>query len=238
MNRFARSKVASSMVAAYARNFSVIAAKPMVARVAARQMLPSLAVSQQRSFSSKLGEILGSEIDHEESNQETDKEFLDLKKQVEKSFKIHDTAGSSVVKLTGTHGNESIVISFDCQDTAEEDNYEEDEEGEGHLGFGINFEVAITKGDKKMLVACVGGDGISVQSIRHLPANKDSTDMEGYGGPNFEDLDENVIDAFFEYLEERQINADLGHFVLAYSREKEQKEYVHWLKNVQEFVSK
>lgn len=238
MNRVARSK---AVLATCARGFTVMA-KPVV-RAPLRTFTPAVFTAPQRYFSSQLGEALGSEIEHEESNAEVDKEFLDLKKQIEKSFKIHDTDGNGIVKLTRTHGNESIVVTFDCQDTSDEENFEEAETEEGDseatLGFGINFEVAITKGNNKLLVNCVGGDGsITVDSIRHLPANKDSHDLETYGGPNFDDLDEKVVDGFFDYLEERQVNSDLGHFVLSYSREKEQKEYVNWLKNVQDFVSK
>jgi hypothetical protein len=42
---------------------------------------------------------------------------------------------------------------------------------------------------------------------------------------------------FYTYLEERDIDQDFSYFVLAYSKQKEQKEYVNWLEKLTEFVS-
>jgi complement component 1 Q subcomponent-binding protein len=77
-----------------------------------------------------------------------------------------------------------------------------------------------------------------VQNIRHVATSRGAEDSDVYAGPNFDDLDDAVTEAFLDYLEERKIDADLGYFVLAYSREKEQREYVNWLKNIQSFVTK
>jgi complement component 1 Q subcomponent-binding protein len=59
---------------------------------------------------------------------------------------------------------------------------------------------------------------------------------ELYSGPNFADLDDNLKDAFYEYLSERKIDADFSFFVAAYAHDKEQREYTQWLKSVGEFV--
>jgi hypothetical protein len=52
----------------------------------------------------------------------------------------------------------------------------------------------------------------------------------------FTELDEQLRTAFVDYLEERGVNAELGGFVLAYAEDKEQREYMHWLKGVQSFL--
>eukprot|EP01032_Pedospumella_encystans_P000609 gene609-702_t len=61
--------------------------------------------------------------------------------------------------------------------------------------------------------------------------------MTLYTGPNFEDLEESVQAAFYEYLTERNIDDDLSFFILAHSREKEQKEYINWLEKMQDFTA-
>ena len=99
-------------------------------------------------------------------------------------------------------------------------------------------QVTIAKGDGKLVVLCSGSDGITVNQVRFLPAATPNSDVDSYGGPAFDVLDDNVTETFLDYLEERKINADLGYFVFAYSKDKEQREYVHWLKKVQAFVAK
>ena len=58
-----------------------------------------------------------------------------------------------------------------------------------------------------------------------------------YGGPVFDQLEDTLKDAFYEFLGDRKIDNDLAFFVLAYSRDKEQREYMHWLSNVIRFAS-
>ena len=56
-------------------------------------------------------------------------------------------------------------------------------------------------------------------------------------GPRFYQLDDDLRLEFYTYLEERDIDQDFSYFVLTYSKQKEQKEYVNWLENLTEFVS-
>ena len=240
---------ATKSIATAASRACVASARPAVAKLVTPAFASALS-QQARTFTAsasvnnKLSEALLAEIDHEEGNDEVDKDLEDVQKLISKSFQIHDKAGDGVVKLTRTHGNEKIEVVFDVQDTAENDSLDlEDQEGadegeDAELGFGINFEVTITKGDNQLIVNCVGSDGITVQNIRHVPTSRGSEDSDVYAGPNFDDLDDAVTESFLDYLEERKIDADLGYFVLAYSREKEQREYVQWLKNIQGFVAK
>ncbi|EEB08028.1 Mam33 family protein [Schizosaccharomyces japonicus yFS275] len=58
-----------------------------------------------------------------------------------------------------------------------------------------------------------------------------------YLGPSFKELDEEVQSLFENYLEERGIDYNLIDFVMQMKQPKETKEYVHWLQNIQKFVS-
>jgi len=57
-----------------------------------------------------------------------------------------------------------------------------------------------------------------------------------YGGPSFTNLDEDLQVLLERYLDERGINTSLALFIPEYIEHKEQKEYVHWLENVKNFV--
>ncbi len=52
----------------------------------------------------------------------------------------------------------------------------------------------------------------------------------------FSELDPRLQEAFSDYLEERGVNADLGRFAMEFSEDKEQREYMNWLKAVQNFL--
>lgn len=52
----------------------------------------------------------------------------------------------------------------------------------------------------------------------------------------YAELDDKLHEAFSGYLEERGINADLGDYLLQLADNKEQTEYVRWLKQVHKFV--
>lgn len=54
----------------------------------------------------------------------------------------------------------------------------------------------------------------------------------------FSELDPKLQQAFTDYLEERGVNADLGRFVMDFAEDKEQRDYMHWLQGVKEFLKK
>jgi len=57
-----------------------------------------------------------------------------------------------------------------------------------------------------------------------------------YPGPVFSDLDEKLVQTVTEYLDERGINDELAPVIIDLVTWKEQKEYVGWLKAVEQFV--
>jgi complement component 1 Q subcomponent-binding protein len=185
---------------------------------------------------------LSNEISEESGNQEIDQELIDVQKQVLKVFKLKEEAGLSNVILTRKHGDEIIEVEFDVQDVEEnEPEYEDEEENEEEAmaGMGINFTVRIKKGDNTMIVDAFASDAMNIRNIRYVDAKHAGEKFESnhYEGPNFEELEESLQAAFYEYLTERNIDDDLSFFVLAYSRDKEQREYVNWLEKVQSFTA-
>ena len=52
----------------------------------------------------------------------------------------------------------------------------------------------------------------------------------------FSQLDEKLQQAFVDYLAERGVNEQLGMFIVEYSADKEQREYMGWLEGVHSFL--
>ena len=212
------------------------------------------AIRFNSTTSSSLTDVLAREIAEEKGNDEIDQDLIDIQTQIMKSFKLHDEPGKGEVRLTRKFGDEHIEIVFDCQDELDvednngmEDMDEEDEQNEGEDdeeapegsgSYGINLEVHITKGKTKLLLDCLATDSLQIQNVRIIDGKHADVDlMKMYGGPKFDDVDEELQGAFYEYLTERHIDDDLSFFILAYSREKEQKEYVNWLEKIQDFTA-
>ena len=154
---------------------------------------------------------------------------------------------AGVVTLSRQFKSESIVITFDCQDEEEIDPSAEDMENQGkeeddegpEMAVGINFDITITSKDgSKMVVDCTATQDLMVNQVRYVDSGKDVTDTTLYGGPVFDQLDDKLVDAFYAYLDDRKINADLCYFICAHAGVKEQKEYVNWLNKLLNFVEK
>lgn len=158
-------------------------------------------------------------------------------------------SSSGVVKVTGAHKDENILVSFDVQDEVmdesnndenfdEEGNFigEEDEEDHPYVN---RFIVEVKKGPRTLAFDCVAGEDVEIRSVQILGDNlsygSDKT-TEMYSGPSFPDLDDDLREAFYEYLRARKIDHDFSFFVRSYAHDKEQREYVNWLKSVGEFV--
>mmetsp|Transcript_43098 Transcript_43098/g.119203 ORF Transcript_43098/g.119203 Transcript_43098/m.119203 type:complete len:282 (+) Transcript_43098:11-856(+) len=104
---------------------------------------------------------------------------------------------------------------------------------------GHPFEVIVSKGDSSLSFDCSASAGanMEIRGIRMITSEfKDNEDMI-YDGPVFNTLVESVQTGFYDYLAMRGIDDNFSFFVLTYSKDKEQREYVNWLKTVAEFVA-
>lgn len=213
--------------------------------------------SKQIKEKDDLSTLLTNEIDYEETNYATNHETVDITKKIEKHFKIATTKGSPHVTLTRKYKDEDIKIVFNCQNINEDvaDDYEEDAEGEEEQQeeeeeeeeeddveeespLAIDFEVTVSKGANKLVAYCTAThDDIYFRNLRQVPVDVPNNSTEVYEGPNLEDLDEKLLASIYSYFMKRGIDNDLSYFIVAYSSDKEQKEYVNWLHGVRDFVS-
>lgn len=118
------------------------------------------------------------------------------------------------------------------------------------VSFPVRATVIIEKQDKGSLVLnTVAQDGyLHIDAVRYFkqgqiqPQDMTTVDIgeqrqDLYMGPVFDELDEQIQTTFSRYLEERGIDTALATFLPDYVDYKEQKEYVNWLKDVNDFVS-
>lgn len=130
----------------------------------------------------------------------------------------------------------------------EKEEKEEEEEEEG--SFPVRATVLVEKEGKGSLVLnTVAQDGyLHIDAVRFFKEGQIATDeiatkeigeqrQDLYMGPVYEELDEDLQRTFIKYLEERGIDTALATFLPDYVDYKEQKEYVNWLKDVNDFVS-
>lgn len=235
MNRLARVALSTARVA------SARFAAPMARPVAQRFF------STATPSTKALAEAIAAEIKHEAENVALDEELVEATNNIQKYFTISQKVGESTITLQRTFNDETIVVNIDCQDVTEvEPSYDEEQEEEQASeelpSTGHNFEVIIKKNDSKLICAltAVTDGSLIVNSVTHATnGDLEGTEEEtkGYFGPSFQDLDENVQQAFLAYLQERNIDSDLAIYVLLGSFNKEQNEYVNWLKAVNKFLA-
>ena len=109
-------------------------------------------------------------------------------------------------------------------------------------GFPVRVNVTIEKPNgAALLIQTTAQDGVfDIEDVAYFPkadlayaktAEKDWDRQSLYGGPPFENLDEELQKYFELYLEERGINSELANVIPDYIQVKEQNEYVRWLES-------
>ena len=86
---------------------------------------------------------------------------------------------------------------------------------------------------RKLVLRCVAEDGLTVLSshVESLAHN-----FSQLSNPVIESLADDLQEAFVGFIEERLIDRDLvTAFIVQYTADKEQREYMHWLKSLLEF---
>jgi len=197
----------------------------------------------QRFFAStagsKVSHTLQAEIKHEDEQYEVDKEikkFLDAS-----SFKLADTPGDVNMCLEREAGDK--VVRVEWQLTGAFDANADMEGGEGEAeqeptdfcvtvtdtsaGSGLAFYCSTQIGQDHRYV---------IGNVRSFLNKEESEAVSGYNGPEFEDLDDKVQEALDEYLAELGMNTAVCDFMDAMAVDKEQREYIRWLKNVEKFT--
>merc|ERR1712190_142737 len=94
-------------------------------------------------------------------------------------------------------------------------------------GAGMTFYCSTQTGEDHRYV---------IGNVKTFASTEERDSGSSYHGPDFEDLDDKLQEAFDEYLGELGMGSDVCDFVDAMAVDKEQREYVNWLKNAKTFL--
>mmetsp|Transcript_25014 Transcript_25014/g.37801 ORF Transcript_25014/g.37801 Transcript_25014/m.37801 type:complete len:240 (+) Transcript_25014:126-845(+) len=209
-----------------------------VASAALWKRLATATPNTNRFFSSNdLSDILARELEEEnETGSSMPEDLAELKETISEYWTIVDDGESGTVKLFRKEGPEKVAVVFHCQDTLDEELDDSEEESSPE----VRFTLTVTKAGKTMVLNCVSVDASAVvESV--VTTNEDielihdtgKVDEKLYQGPQFDELAEDLQDAFTEYVkEECGITSDVAAFISMFADFKEQQEYVRWLNQV------
>ncbi|KAK9129140.1 hypothetical protein Sjap_009627 [Stephania japonica] len=212
----------------------------------------SAAPMNKVSADDKLRKVVQSEIDCAESdNAQQDQVVFPANF----PFEIVDNPGEQTITLKRSDiAGETILVevhspnAYDDEDEdVDDDDKEQSENDDNSDQFTISLTVTVVKGDGPRLeFSCtLSPDQISIDTMlikdpAAASASASTSDDQQilYEGPEFSDLDENLQKAFYTYLEDRGIKSSLTNFLQEYMSDKENREYLTWLKSMKEFVEK
>ncbi len=197
---------------------------------------------------SKLRDILKTEQQMEKEQYEqidTIKKFLKETPQ----WKFTDSDGSVSLKLSRTMGDKDIVLEWqlvspfgsDVEDMPEAEGHEQSQD-EYPAMESTDFTITIQNkaGEKGLIYYCqtASGEGhrYVIGNVRSFASPEEKESASAYNGPDFEDLDDSLQESFDEFLAEHGVNDEVCDFIDATAIDKEQREYMRWLKNVESFI--
>ena len=127
-------------------------------------------------------------------------------------------------------------------DAESEEGFEEEDEGDFEGMEFVDFNVHVRKGDRELVFECIADiGGYTINQVR-MEGEAFAAAAAGagvpYPGPEFETLDEELQEAFVEFLEGRGVDSRLGAWIIVKASDKEDREYATWLENVASFVRK
>mmetsp|Transcript_51233 Transcript_51233/g.155124 ORF Transcript_51233/g.155124 Transcript_51233/m.155124 type:complete len:244 (+) Transcript_51233:83-814(+) len=185
----------------------------------------------------KLTKALGAELKHEGEQHEQAKEIRSFLKST--PFKLVDVPGDVNMALEREVGDKTVRIEW--QLTSPFDPEAEEEGGEEVSSEPTELSVTVEgKGGAGMTFFCSTQTGEDhryvIGMLKTFASPEEKDNVSSYNGPEFEDLDDKLQEAFDEYLAELGMGSDICDFVDAMALDKEQREYVRWLANSKKFL--
>ena len=224
--------------------FSSRVLRPVLSNAVEGQLTPVRFMSG--TAVSKLHNIIKSEhqMEKEQYEQiEKIKKFLSDHPQ----WKFADSEGDVTLRMSKTMGNKEVLLEWqlvspfggDVGDFNEEGAPETDEEMPmDSTDFTIT--VQDKSGERGLIYYCqtAAGEGhrYMIGNVRSFSSAAERDSDASYNGPDFEDLDDSLQESFDEFLAEAGINDEVCDFIDSSAVDKEQREYMRWLKNVDSFI--
>ncbi|KAJ1429178.1 Mitochondrial glycoprotein [Sesbania bispinosa] len=102
----------------------------------------------------------------------------------------------------------------------------------------ITLIVNISKGEGGVLELMCSAWPDTIEIKRLFIRRDQKTHAEPYAGPDFEDLDDELQDSLYDFLEVRGINDELAIFLHQYMKHKDKTEFIKWMERVKSFIER
>lgn len=222
-----------------------------VLRVTGNRLL-NVASVQSRFMSgaavSKLHNIIKSEHQMEKEQYEQIESIKKFLKDFPQ-WKITETDGDVSLKMSKSMADKDVILEWQLvspfgSDFGGEMNEEGSAEGQEEEMPAESTDFTITiqdkSGERGLVYYCqtTAGEGhrYMIGNVRSFASASERDATTSYNGPDFEDLDDSLQESFDEFLAEAGINDEVCDFIDASAMDKEQREYMRWLKNVESFI--
>mmetsp|Transcript_15891 Transcript_15891/g.25270 ORF Transcript_15891/g.25270 Transcript_15891/m.25270 type:complete len:241 (-) Transcript_15891:122-844(-) len=197
-------------------------------------------VQQTRYFgaaASKVAKTLTAEAKHEEEQYEQPKDLKTFLKNT--PFTFVESQGDVNMMLERDIGDKNVRIEWQLSspyDPNTEDGEDVEMEETTPLwvtveskssGMGLTFNCSTQAGEDHRYV---------IGNVKSFANAEEKESASSYNGPDFEDLDDKLQEGLDEYLAELGMTSEVCDFVDAMALDKEQREYVRWLKSAKEFL--
>ncbi|KZV22608.1 hypothetical protein F511_02625 [Dorcoceras hygrometricum] len=153
------------------------------------------------------------------------------------AFKVEEIPGEQWIRLTRKFGaSEEIKIEVTMFDGSLPTK-KRDDDAEDDVQLHITFVVELLKEENKdvmQFVCSAWPDSIEIRKV--FTHGLDQIKVHPYAGPRFKELDDELQDSLYDFLEARGINDDLAVFLHQYIMNKDKTEYIRWLEKVKSFV--
>eukprot|EP01026_Neomeris_dumetosa_P083365 TRINITY_DN96689_c0_g1_i1.p2 TRINITY_DN96689_c0_g1~~TRINITY_DN96689_c0_g1_i1.p2 ORF type:complete len:238 (+),score=42.53 TRINITY_DN96689_c0_g1_i1:146-859(+) len=151
-------------------------------------------------------------------------------------FVLQEKEIDTLLTLKRSYNNEEIEVDVKVNDQPEPETIE-GEDGQQQVEINLIFTATVTKGDQSLIMDIrIMSDQFVIDHVALEPKEGFSSDSF-YNGPVFDELDEDLVTGFYDFLDERGIGTELANYLVALVHDKEQREYQSWLQRVKAFVS-
>jgi len=189
--------------------------------------------------SGKVIESVNSELKHEEEQYEQPKEIKAFLKNSE--FKFIEEDGDVNMVLERDMGDKVARIEWQLASpyAPDADMEGEDEGADEATDFVVTVENKEATSGVSFYCSTQGGEDhrYIVGHVKNYSSAEEKESVSSYNGPDFEDIDDKLQEAFDEYLAEVGMNNEVCDFIDAVALDKEQREYIRWLQNTKKFLS-
>ncbi|KAG8379738.1 hypothetical protein BUALT_Bualt07G0120600 [Buddleja alternifolia] len=154
------------------------------------------------------------------------------------SFNVDERPGEQWILLNKKFGeNEEIKIEVTMFDGSVP--VKKNDETSDDVKLHITLIVDVFKGEDSDILEFVCSawpDSIEIRKV--FTRGHDRTKDQHYTGPDFEELDDELQDSLYDFLETRGVDDKLAEFLHRQMKNKDKTEYIHWMENIKSVIQK